>query len=172
GRARLQTLYDRERDRQPDTQALLLYVLALDRAATPERIAQAMADKPKMSAVGLAFLGLALREMGDRRAAAAAAELAGMAVTEGTLAHWPVDAAWRWDFPSEGSTEATAMAVKLIAAEMPTSGLINRAAAWLLASRSRGYYWTNTKTTAFAILGLTDALARSGEMAPDGTVME
>lgn len=170
GRARMQAMFDRDRDAQPDTRAMMLYVLALDKAAAPARIERVISEKSKLSAVGLAFLGLALRETGDKRSAAMARELAGMAVVEGSLAHWPVDPGRRWDFPTEGTTEATAMAAKLIAAETPESPLINKAAAWLLAKRSRGYYWTNTKTTAFAILGLTDALARSGEMIPDGTV--
>ena len=38
---------------------------------------------------------------------------------------------------------------------------------WLIANRSNGYYWESTKTTAMVILGLTDYLARSGELKPN-----
>ncbi len=171
GMERLQVIFDRDREVQPDTRAMQLYALSLGtNAATSARREKALAERAKMSSLGLAFLGLALRETKDRRSAEIAADLAGRAVTEGGLSHWPVDSAWRWDFPTEGDTEATAMAAKLIAAESPGSPLVEQAARWLLARRSRGYYWTNTKTTAFAILGLVDALARSGAEKPEGTV--
>lgn len=170
GMGRLQKLYDTPRDTQPDTLALQLYVLSLAKAATPARIEKAFALQPRLSPFGLAFLGLALREAGDTRSASIASTLASQAAVDGPLAHWDVNSAWRWDFPTEGSTEATAMAVKLIAAETPGHPLVNQAASWLIARRSRGYYWTNTKTTAFAILGLTGALARSGELMPDGAI--
>lgn len=167
---RLQKIYDEETEVQPDTRAFELYALALAKLATPPRIERAWALKPRMSALGQAFLGLALSEAGDARSASIARELAASVQREGSMASWQVETSWRWDFPSEGSTEATAMAAKLIAAEIPDSPLIPQAASWLMARRSRGYYWTNTKTTAFAILGLTGALARSGELSPDGTV--
>jgi uncharacterized protein YfaS (alpha-2-macroglobulin family) len=170
GITRLQAIFDRDRDVQPDTRAMQLYAMALANSASPARIDKALADRPRMSSFGLAFLGLALREAKDKRSAEIASDLAGRVSTEGGLSHWPVESAWRWDFPTEGDTEATAMAAKLIAAEAPGSPLVDQAARWLLARRSRGYYWTNTKTTAFAILGLVDAVARSGEAQPDGTV--
>lgn len=167
---RLQTIYDKEKEMQPDTRALQLYVLALGQTANAARIERAMSEKARMSALGLAFLGLALHEAKDRRAVEIASQLASAAQVEGSLAAWHVRSDWRWDFPTDGSVEATAMAVKLVALTTPESPLIHQAAAWLVARRAQGHYWTNTKTTAFAILGLTGALARSREMAPDGSV--
>lgn len=170
GQYRLQTIFDKEKDVQPDTRAMQLYVLALGKTAHAARIERAMSEKARMSALGLAFLGLALFEVKDPRAPGIAGELATAAQRDGALASWQVQSDWRWDFPTDGSVEATAMAVKLLSVTTPESPLVNQAAAWLMARRAHGYYWTNTKTTAFAILGLTDALARSRELAADGTV--
>ena len=50
------------------------------------------------------------------------------------------------------------------------SGVLPKAARWLVASRRYGDRWDSTKDTAFAIYGLTDYLKASRELQPDYTV--
>jgi uncharacterized protein YfaS (alpha-2-macroglobulin family) len=57
--------------------------------------------------------------------------------------------------------------LKALARITPQSEILPRAARWIVNQRRHGYYWTSTKETAFAILGLTDYLKGSNELSPD-----
>ena len=65
------------------------------------------------------------------------------------------------------SVEATAMALKALAPHMATDPLIERAGRWLLVNRNGGYYWSSTKQTAFALMGLLGEIRARGRDAGD-----
>jgi uncharacterized protein YfaS (alpha-2-macroglobulin family) len=78
-------------------------------------------------------------------------------------AHWGEDGVfYRW---SEGGTEATAFALRALLAVDPKNPLIVPVTTWLVRNR-RGAQWSNTRDTAIAVLGLSDYLRQTHELAP------
>jgi uncharacterized protein YfaS (alpha-2-macroglobulin family) len=53
--------------------------------------------------------------------------------------------------------------VLALAPRMPNDPLLERASRWLLLNRNSGYYWTSTKQTAFALMGMLAHLRARGE---------
>lgn len=151
--------FDRERTAHPDFQAFVAFALR-DAHATD----LVWAKRDQLSPMGLALLGLtvapgrATEEVADR--------LEKAAVVTGDEASWKADRDWTMDIDEESSAEATAHAVKLLAAVRPKSPVLPKAARWLVTHRSGGYYWTSTKQTANVIYALTDYMAASGELSP------
>ena len=78
-------------------------------------------------------------------------------------AHWGEDRGWR---TGEGSVEATAFALRALAAIEPDSDLIEPAASWLARNRRAGR-WTNTRDTAIAVLALDEVLRAQRRATPD-----
>jgi uncharacterized protein YfaS (alpha-2-macroglobulin family) len=89
---------------------------------------------------------------------------------QGTEAWWTVERDTLMRFHGDTTPEATAYAVKLIAAVKPDSPVLEKAIAWLINHRREGYYWASTKQTAMVIYGITDYLKLSGELKPDYSV--
>jgi uncharacterized protein YfaS (alpha-2-macroglobulin family) len=116
-----------------------------------------------MTAYGKSLLLLALDVSKDTRADALARELAGAAQTRGDLSWWTSDNDPLLDDWEDTSVEATAMALKALAPHMASDPLIERAARWLLVNRNGGYYWSSTKQTAFALMGLLEHLRAKHE---------
>jgi uncharacterized protein YfaS (alpha-2-macroglobulin family) len=131
---------------------------------------EAWLRRHQMTGFGLAALGLALHEAGDARRGEAVELLLGTAKQEGEEMFWPSRRDPMFLHDAEHSFEATAMAVRLLASAAPDSPAVDRAARWLLKHRQSGYYWGNTKRTAFAIYGLAPLVERSGQLRPDLTV--
>ncbi|HWR53863.1 MAG TPA: MG2 domain-containing protein, partial [Bryobacteraceae bacterium] len=155
---------------EADLRAYIVYALALAGKSNPELLEDAAGRRSGMTAYGLAVLGLAFHEVKDQRAAQIAATLETSASQGGEEAWWPVDRDTLMRFHGSTTPEATAYAVKLLAAVKPESPLLPRAAAWLVHHRSEGYYWASTKQTAMVIYGLTDYVKASGELKPDFAV--
>ena len=126
-------------------------------------------QRDKLSAYGLALLGLAFQQVEDTRAAEVATMLEASVKRRGTGAYWEVERDYFLGLYTSASPEATAHAVKLLARVRPESPLLGPAAAWLIESRDRGYYWGSTKQTSLVIFGLLDYLKAGGELAPDFT---
>lgn len=124
------------------------------------------AQRRAMTPHGLALAGLALHAAADSRTPEFVAAVESAATTEG-LAHWTGERDELMGISYNTSAETTAFALKLLLQAKPDSEKIAPAVTWLVANRSSGYYWESTKTTAMVILGLTDYLARSGELKPD-----
>jgi hypothetical protein len=151
----------------PDTRAYMLYALSMGEKPNPALVDRVWQKREEMTPFGWAVLGLALDRIKDGRAAEAAAELERTAKQEGEEAHWVSNRDPMIDFPSDNSLEATAFAVKFLAARGAGGELIDGAAQWLVNHRDQGYYWSSTKRTAFVVYGLTGVLKRSGELRPD-----
>ncbi len=73
------------------------------------------------------------------------------------------------DIDVDSSPEATAYALKFLTRLKPESHLLPKAALYLVNHRNKGYYWNSTKQTAMVIYGLTEVVAKSGELKPDFT---
>jgi uncharacterized protein YfaS (alpha-2-macroglobulin family) len=163
GRERLRSLLeagkaDDGNELGQDARAYMTYALALSGVLEARHLNDLFNNRGKLSAYGRALLALALEERGDgKRALEVAAEIERTAKAGGLDAHWE-------------SVEATALSVKALARITPRSGLLPKAARWLVKSRRHGHYWLSTKETAFAIYGLVDYLKVSQELSPEYTV--
>jgi uncharacterized protein YfaS (alpha-2-macroglobulin family) len=121
-------------------------------------IEEMWAARGNLTPYGQALLVLTLDTVKDARAAEAAKALAGSAVTKGTLSFWTSENDPLLDDWMDTGVEATAFAVRALAPHLPNDPLLERAVRWLMANRSNGIYWTSTKQTAFALLGILDYL--------------
>ncbi len=83
---------------------------------------------------------------------------------------WPSDNDPLLDDWADTSVEATAFALLALAPRMPNDPLLERASRWLLLNRNGGYYWTSTKQTAFALMGMLAHLRARGEKPSTVTV--
>ncbi|MCU0246059.1 MAG: MG2 domain-containing protein, partial [Bryobacter sp.] len=140
---------------------------ALDDATLLDK---AWARRDKMTPTGWGEIGLAFARRKDARANEAAAKLEALAQTNEREAWWPSNRDDYLEFFGDTTPEATAAALKLLAAARPQSPLLDKAAFWLVGHRNEGFYWTSTKQTALVIDALSGYLQRSGELKPDETV--
>lgn len=122
-----------------------------------------------MTGFGLAAMGLAFAKTGDPRRAETAEMLIRTAKQEGEEMFWPSRRDLLFLHDADHTFEATAMALRFLAAEMPDSPAVDRAARWLMNHRQRGFYWGNTKRTAFVIYGLVPLMERTVGLRPDLT---
>lgn len=123
----------------------------------------------RMSAYGRALLTLALDSAADTRADESAQALAAEVRREGALAHWesPTDPLL-YD-GVDTSVEATAWAVRALAARVPGSPLLEPAVRWLMLNRRAGS-WGTTKQTALALDGVLAYMRASRDTGAVGTV--
>ena len=147
-----------------DLRAYTVYALATTGGAPKDALDQAWESRGKVSDEGLALIGLALDASGDGRAKEAAALVEKKAKVTDSEAHWSGNYDEMLDFWGDTAPETTAFALKLLARQDRTSGLLPKAALWLARNRD-GDYWNSTKQTSMVIQGLTDYLAVSGELA-------
>lgn len=160
-----------QRDAHPDLGAWQLYALAELDAATPRQLSTVWEQRSKWTPLGWALAGLAAQRMKDaERADQAARELERLAKSEGGEAWWPSTRDLMLDFEQDATPEATAYALRLLAARGRDEALQDAAAQWLVAHRNEGAYWSSTKQTAMVVYGLTPYLARSGELNAESTV--
>jgi hypothetical protein len=169
GRAWLQSALAAHPEMIPDLRAYVVFALATSGGAPKEALDAAWDSRAKLTDEGLALTGLALDAAGDGRAKEAALLLEKKAKTSDTDAYWTGSYDELLDYWGDTSSETTAFALKLLALEDRSSGLLPKAALWLGRHRTGGY-WESTKQTAMVIEGLTDYLALSGELANSSDV--
>lgn len=115
-----------------------------------------------------AQLALALATVGDAgRAGQVAAELAAMARQTSSDAHWESTGDRRNLFDRQSDLETTSFVIRALSRVTPQSLLLPKAARWLVANRGHGYFWESTRDTTSAIIGLTEYLKVSRELAAD-----
>ena len=162
--------FQREDRAVPDARAYMLYALALAGQADVRQVESVWGHRTRLSPQALAQFGLALHRRRDARVN----EI--ITMIENRVKENAQEAWWTWDrddllgFVYDTSTEATAMALKLLTLIKPDSPHVPKAALWLAANRKEGYWWSSTKQTALAVDGLTEYLKRSGELKADFTV--
>ncbi len=169
----------------PELKAYEIYVLALAAARGiqaqdpgadgPEydqasALNEAVAAQGRMSPYGQSLLLLALDLAKDRRGDALAGALTAAVQRKGDLAWWKSDNDPLLEDFQDTSVEATAFALRALAARDPHSPLLEPAVRWLLLNRTYGAYWASTKQTAMVLYGLLDVMKARGETAQDSEV--
>jgi alpha-2-macroglobulin len=157
-----------EPKRDPDLRAYYAYALALAGKADANVMNQAYDARAGMSSYGLALLGLALDQSGDKRAAEIAAVVESRAQQDPEQAWWPSERDPMLDFSADTTPEATAFATKLLARQ-GRGALLSKAALWLMNHRNEGEWWSSTKQTAMVIYGLSEYLRSANELKPNLT---
>jgi alpha-2-macroglobulin len=164
----------------PELKAYMTYVLlradaALERAlddgpfAAAAAVDELWAARGRMSPYGRALLLQVLDLRRDARGDELSRALLDEAVQQGMLAHWPSANDPLLDDWMDTSVEATATAVRALAARQPDHPVLEAAVRYLMASRT-GTYWISTKQTAMAIYGLTDYMRARKETGAPMTV--
>ncbi|MGE0363658.1 MAG: alpha-2-macroglobulin [Vicinamibacterales bacterium] len=125
--------------------------------------------RDRMSSYGHALLVLALAGVDDRRADEAVGLLAAAVQREGALAHWASDRDPLLVDGGDTSVEATAWAVRALAARTPDSPLLEPAVRWLILNRQAGW-WATTKQTALALDGVLAYMRARRDTGAVGTV--
>lgn len=155
-------------DRAPaDLRAYLLHALAVAGTREDGWRDALWSRRGELSPYGLALVGLAMQQVGDPRAAEAAAQLEGMAKSDDREAFWPVAQDTLMDIHMDVTPEATAHALKLLTRQRPQSTLLPKAALYLVNHRDQGAWWGSTKQTAMVVYGLVDYLRQSRELRPN-----
>lgn len=179
GARRLKLLYGQYPKAVPELKAYLTYVLALagargveaaDYSGDPKwdrdtALTELWSARGRMTAYGQGLLLLAFNELKDDRGDELARELLERVQQRGDLAWWtseddPLLGDWQ-----DSSVEATAVAVRAIAARDSKHAVLEPAVRWLLLNRSFGMYWASTKQTAMVLYGLLDYMKARGETA-------
>lgn len=159
------------RDAHPDLAAWQMLALAELGMANKQQFEQVWQGRANWTPLGWALAGLAAHRLKDSRAQEAARQLEGLAKREGGEAWWPATRDLMLDFEQDATPEATAYALRLLAALGRDATLQDAAAQWLVANRRGGSYWSSTKQTAMVVFGLTPYLARSGELSAESSVV-
>ena len=163
----LRAAYDKNPDMLPDLKAYAVYAMAQAGAFDAKPLEDAWNVHEKLSADGMAILGLTFEAAKNAgRAAELARQLESIVKSDEARAWWPADRDELMDYWFDTSSEATAMAVKFLSHVKPDSPLLPKAVLYLMEHR-QGYYWYSTKQTAMVIFGLTDYLKQSGELKPN-----
>ena len=169
GKDYLQNSLQRYERMRPDLRAYVVYALWQSGIRETAMLDRAWQDRDRMSAQGLAWLGLTLAMEGDARARTAADQLEPMAKVDDAVAYWPAQYDYLMEFEFDDGPETTALAVKLISQVHADSPLLPKAVIWLVDHRGDGYYWFSTKQTAMVIFGLIDYLKVGHELDADFT---
>lgn len=151
-----------------NARAYALWVLAEADAVPVGRVLALYDQRSSLSVFGLAALALALDRAGGAdqadRVKGLVADLGGRATVSATGAFWPEG---RTD-PATMSSDARATAIAVLALSRLDPANVNLPAAirWLMAERSEGH-WDSTQETAWAVLGLTEAMEATRELEAD-----
>ncbi len=165
----LQTQLVQEED-APDNLAWMLHALASvhSHSAFEDKQRNRLWDmRDKLNSYTRALFAISEHQRGDAERARVLADNVPNGVSEdkeNATAHWgEAGVNGRW---SDGGVEATAFGVSALSQLNPQSPYLEPAVKWLSLNR-RGASWKNTRDTAIAILGLTEYLKATHELAPD-----
>jgi uncharacterized protein YfaS (alpha-2-macroglobulin family) len=151
-----------------ETRAFMVYALEVSGGSDGRQLEKVFGDRNNLQPYGRALLALTLKHRkDDKRAREVAAEIERTAMTDSVSAHWESNRKAMLDFAESNDTEATALSIRALAAINPKSPLLPQVARWLVSNRRNSQFWSSTKDTAFAILGLIDYLKVSKELTPD-----
>ena len=151
-----------------ETRAFMVYALEESGDADSRHLEKIFGERGNLQPYGRALLALTLKQRrDDKRAREVAAEIERTVAADDFSGHWESHRKAMLDFAESNDTEATALSLRALARIKPDSPLLPRVARWLVSNRGKGYYWSSTKDTAFAIFGLIDYLKVSRELSPD-----
>ena len=171
GAAALTQMYQKYPRMVPDLKAYVVYVLARAQVqpSAAFTIAAAIDDvwsaRERMTASGQAMLLMTLDHQNDSRRTELAGTLLAAAQTRGDVSWWQVDSDPLLEDLGDTSVEASALALQALVAKDPDNPLLERVSRWLVANRTAGAYWVNTKQTALTLHGLLAYMKARGERA-------
>jgi uncharacterized protein YfaS (alpha-2-macroglobulin family) len=153
------------KERDPNTQAYLLYALRMS-GGTDEVVRARLTDRLKdLNGYSRALLALVLKKDG-RPATEVLESLAKDAQVTGGSAHFEGGDRGGW---MDHRIEVSAAALRAFIACDPKHELVPKLVSWLALAR-QGNYWASTKQTALVVYALVDYLALTGDLNPDMTV--
>ncbi len=153
---------------QRNRQAFLLYVLARAGRKPTREINNLFENRQILDLSARALLGMAMAEIdsGDPRLETLQGDFISAAVASATGTHWEESQEdrdyWNWNT----DTRTTAMVLSFMARTDAENPLVANAVRWLMAHRTAGR-WNGTQETAWTLMGLTDWMVASGELAAD-----
>ena len=163
----LSVLRDVEHPWEYNAQAFILYVLAERGDLAPSRAVILYETRDRLASYGKAFLALALDLANPEertRVDTLLGDLANEVILSATGAHWEEE---RDDIRTMNTdTRSTAIIVSALSRLDPDSSMLPNAVRWLMVARKEGH-WETTQETAWALIGLTNYMAASGELEAD-----
>jgi|GEM_PF-408303 len=154
---------------QGNRQAFILYVMAEAGSSDLGRSVALFEQRERLDHFGRAFLALSMY-LADPKAQqidTLLADLTAAAIVSATGAHWEEPTVDYYSMNTD--TRSTAIIVAALSRIQPDQPLLPQAVRWLMSVRQNGGHWSTTQETAWAIIGLTDWMAASGELEADYT---
>jgi len=150
---------------QLNRQAFTVYALAEAGQPEPNRAGALYEQRERLDNFGKAYLALALDLIGDEaapdRIKTLLADLSGRAIVSATTAHWEEAQPDYWNMNTD--TRSTAVVLAALAKLDPENALGPNVVRWLMTAR-QGDAWQTTQENAWAIIGLTEWMAATGEL--------
>ncbi|MEE8390184.1 MAG: alpha-2-macroglobulin family protein, partial [Anaerolineae bacterium] len=155
---------DVEHHWQANRQAFVLYVLAEADRGDLGRTVTLFDQRDVLDTFGKAYLAMALGLLEPKnptRVDTLLSDVTSDAIVSATGAHWEEE---RVDYYAMNTdTRSTSIVLAALARLDPDNALAPNTVRWLMAARNGGY-WETTQETAWAIIGLTDWMAATGEL--------
>jgi len=158
---------DVKRHWQANRQAFVLYVLAEAERGDLARTITLFEQRDVLDTFGRAYLALALGLLEPQkptRVNTLLSDITSAAIVSATGAHWEEEQVDYYSMNTD--TRSTAIVLAALARLDPENGLAANAVRWLMVARQDGR-WETTQETAWAIIGLTDWMVTTGELAGD-----
>jgi hypothetical protein len=153
-----------------NTQAFMLLALAEAGDAQPNRAGALYEQRERLSFFAKGYLALAFGLIRDAASAdrikTLLTDLNSRAIVSATNAHWEEGWTDFWNMNSD--TRSTAIMISVIARLDPKNSLGPNAVRWLMAAR-KADRWETTQENAWAVMGLTEWMLATGELAGDYT---
>ncbi len=150
---------------QGNRQAFILYVLAEAGQGDQGRMTALFDKREQLDMFGRAYLMMAMHllDKNNKRIATLLDEIKNGAITSASSTHWEES---KVDFYAMNTdTRSTAIIMAALSRVQPENPLLPQAVRWLMSIREHGGHWQTTQENAWAIIGLTDWLAVSGDLA-------
>jgi hypothetical protein len=154
---------------QGNQQAFVLYALAEAGSGDFGRSVALFERREMMDIFGRAFLamGMHLLDPEAGQIDTLLADITDLAIVSATGAHW--EEATVDYYAMNTDTRSTAIVAAALSRIQPDNPVLANAVRWLMSIRTNGGHWETTQENAWAIIGLTDWLIASGELATDYT---
>ncbi|MEP7357165.1 MAG: alpha-2-macroglobulin family protein, partial [Anaerolineales bacterium] len=151
-------------DWELNRQAFILYVLAEAGQGNTSATVQLFDARQRLDTYARAFLALAfhLLDANDTsHTQTLLSDIGSAAIVSATGAHWEEKERDWWNMNTD--TRSTAVVLEALVTLDPQNNLIPNVVRWLMVAR-KAQAWETTQETAWALIGLSDWMAASGEL--------
>jgi uncharacterized protein YfaS (alpha-2-macroglobulin family) len=155
---------DIEMSWKANRQAFILYVLAEAGSGDMGRSVALFKEREKLDIFGRAYLAMALHILDEEATQidTLVNDITSEAIVSATGAHW--EEAQVDYYAMNTDTRSTAIVIAALSRIQPDHPILPNAIRWLMTIREHGGHWETTQETAWAIIGLTDFMAATGEL--------